>query len=109
MKFKGHVSRGVDAVNKGVEDAIKKQIDKGAREETVSGNKDPRFTSAAPDDNVPERDATVTKVSSVETYLQVGDAVRDILEKRAGKKDKDKEGSQAAMHAGLRKALGKKV
>jgi len=68
-------------LKKGVEAMINKQIDKGAKDS--EGTDDPRFQVSGNPDNAPEREPTVTKISSVEFYVDVKASVDRILEKRA--------------------------
>lgn len=68
-------------LSKAVEESIKKQIDKGARDS--EGTSDPKSQVSGNENNVPEREPTVTKMSSAEFYLDVRDSVNRILEKRA--------------------------
>jgi len=68
-------------LKKGVEETINKQIDKGAKDS--EGTDDPRSQVSGNPDNVPEREPTVTKMSSAEFYIDVQESVSRILEKRA--------------------------
>jgi len=73
-------------LKKGVEESIKKQIDKGAKDS--EGTDDPRSQVSGDQSNVPEREPTVTKMSSAEFYVDVKASVDRILEKRAMRKEK---------------------
>jgi hypothetical protein len=69
-----------------VEQTIKAQIDKASRSEKPTET----HQTVSHVDAIPSRDDTITKISSVEFYQDVGEAMRGIIEKRAAKKGKGK-------------------
>lgn len=93
----------VRPLKKAVEESIKAQIDKSYAAEK------PTETSqmVSHEGAVPTRDATITKISSAEFYLDVGRAVKEIIEKRAAKKgEKDEKKEEKGFPAFLK---GKKA